>query len=109
GIRRLGQAENLAGFRIGPSVLEVNSLFVLDVEIRLMGFCQLLRCDSVHSLVNVHEFRHSAPSLSNADSGPPESIAADDFDRDQKGVKPWWAVGCLPTKSSSTLGSMPTA
>jgi hypothetical protein len=42
GVRRLGQAENSASFRVGPCVLEVDSLIVLDVEICLMGFRQLV-------------------------------------------------------------------
>ena len=43
GIRRLGQAEDLAGLRVGPSVLEVDAFFTLDVEVRLMGFRQTAR------------------------------------------------------------------
>jgi hypothetical protein len=50
-VRRLGQAEHPAGFRVGPSVLEIDTLFVLDVEIRLMGFRQLFGCDSAVAML----------------------------------------------------------
>jgi len=89
GIRRLGQAEDLAGLRVGPSVLEINPFFALDVEVRLMGVGQLLGGDSVHSLVNVHEFRHGTSSLTNADSDLPESIACEKCYADYLDGNPW--------------------
>jgi hypothetical protein len=41
-----------------------------------MGFRELLGRDSVHSVVNVHEFRHSASPVTNSDCDPRESSAA---------------------------------
>ena len=58
-LRRTGrQAEDLAGLRIEPGVLEVDALVVLDGQVALVRFAELLRGHAEEAIVDIHELGH---------------------------------------------------
>ena len=57
---RLAQAEDVTGLGVGPRLLEVDSLVVLNGQVRLVRLEQLLGGHSDHAGVDVHELGHGA-------------------------------------------------
>src|SRR5689334_22601262 len=57
------QAEDLAGLRVEPRALEVDTLVALDREITLVGFLQLRGGNADEAAVDIHECRHGDPPV----------------------------------------------
>src|SRR4051794_21014252 len=56
--RALRQAEDLAGDRVGPPLLEVHALRSLDREVGRVRSLDVGLADAEETVVNIHELRH---------------------------------------------------
>jgi hypothetical protein len=58
-----GEAKDLPRVWIEPGPLEMDILVTLDVEVALVGLCELLLGDPEEAGMDIHEFRHALPPM----------------------------------------------